>query len=148
MGLFGDLDISSAADDPFAVDDGTYVAIVSSCAVAHSEKKNTNGLTFEYTILDDDSNPEKMHGRKVSEWLTIPETDASGQYQDADKGPKFASFIKRRLASLGVPEAEMNAVEPEDLVDITVVMTLKTKGDFQNIIKMAVKGVEGSDGWS
>lgn len=148
MGLFGDLDIASAADDPFAVDDGTYIALVQACSVQHSEKKDIDGLTFEYLITDDDDNPEKMHGRKVSEWLTIPETDASGQYRDSDKGPKFASFIKRRLASLGVPEDEMNTVSPEDLVDLTVVMTLKTKGDYQNIVKMTLREDSGDDGWS
>lgn len=148
MGLFGDLDIAAAADDPFAVEDGTYITVVTSCKTQTSQKDGKKGLTFDFTIEEEDDNPEKMWGRKISEWLTIPETDENGEFKDPDKGPIFMSFIKRRLKALGVPEDEMNSVEPDDLIGIREITTVKTKNDFQNIVKMVLcSDEESSSGW-
>lgn len=152
--IFGDLDIASAANDPFAVADGTYEATLTKSSVEKSNKGG-KGLTFEYTIHDADD--EAMDGRKISEWKTIPETNPDGSFTDPDTAPTFMSFIKQRLASLGVPESEMNTVQPEDLVGIEVILTVATKTskkdgqDYQNVTKLRLANEdESSDGsnWS
>lgn len=137
MGIFQGLDVASASDNPFGVPDGTYYATVTAAGTQESDKVGT-GLTFDYTIRDCDD--EKYNGRKVSEWLTIPVANDAGQLDD--KGQMRLSFLKGRLASLGVPESEMNEVDPSDLIGTEVVMILKTttKGDneYQNIKKLTL----------
>lgn len=149
MSLFKDLDVASAADDPFKVDDGTYLTTVTSCKIQET-KDGKKGLTFDFTIDDDAEHNanEAMHGRKISEWLTIPDTTDDGEFVDPEKGPIFLSFIKRRLKSLGIPEDEMNTVDHEDLIGIQVVTTVKTKNDYQNITKMVLANETAGDGWS
>ena len=134
--LFADLDIASASDNPFGVDDGTYKATLS--AVKREEGKRGPGLVFEYTVQDD----EKFEGRKTSEWKNLPVTAANKQgeweitsAQDADT---MKSWIKQRLASLGVPEERMNTTSPEDLIGTDVVITLTSKKGYQNITKLVV----------
>lgn len=138
MSIFGDMDIASAADDPFAVEDGTYPTLITKCSVQKSNKGG-KGLTFDYTIQEGDDVNEEMVGRKISEWLTIPDENTP-----EDKVETFKSFIKRRLKALGIPEEEMNSVQPEELINLEPVITVKTtpekdgKGPFQNITKMVL----------
>lgn len=147
MGLFKDLDIASASSDPFSVEDGTYLCTVKKVAVQKTKDESKTGLTFSFEIDEDDENENAlMHGRKIDEWLTIPEVDADGEYVDPEKGPIFMSFLKRRLESLGVPEEEMNTVDNEDLLGISCVVTVKTKGDYQNITKLVLRGDAADDG--
>lgn len=154
MSIFGDLDIASAASDPFAVDDGTYEATLTKSSVEKSNKGG-KGLTFEYTIHD--SEKDAMNGRKISEWKTIPNTNPDGSFEDPDTAPTFMSFIKQRLLSLGVPESEMNTVQPEELIGLEVIVTVATKTskkdsqDYQNVTKLRLANSdETSDGsgWS
>lgn len=144
--IFGDLDIASAADDPFAVADGTYEATLTKSSVEKSTKGG-KGLTFEYTIHDADD--EAMNGRKISEWKTIPSTNDDGSFEDPDTAPTFLSFIKQRLKSLGVPDNEMNTVQPSELIGLEVIVTVATKTskkdgqDYQNVTKLRLASDEG-----
>ena len=137
MGIFQGLDVASASDNPFGVPDGTYYATVTAAGVKNSDKVG-DGLTFDFTIRDCDD--EKYNGRKISEWLTIPVPNDAGELND--KGQMQLSFLKGRLASLDVPESEMNTVDPEDLIGLEIVVILKTTSkngnDYQNIKKMTL----------
>jgi predicted P-loop ATPase len=135
MSLFGDLDIASAADDPFALKDGTYAATITKCSVQDTSDGEGKGFTLEYTAHDCDD--ESMEGRKQSEWLTIPQV-VGGEFVDREKGPTHLSFLKRRLRSLGVPEDQMNSVEPDDVLDLEVFITVKRSGDYVNIKKLVL----------
>lgn len=137
MGIFKGLDVASASDNPFGVPDGTYYATVSAAGVKNSDKVG-DGLTIDYTIRDCED--EKYNGRKVSDWLTIPEPNDNGDLDE--KGQMRLSFLKTRLSSLGIPESEMNTVDPEDLIGLEVVLILKTTTkndtDYQNIKKLTL----------
>jgi hypothetical protein len=143
--IFGDLDIASAADDPFAVTDGTYYATLTKCSKEESSR-GSKGLTFEYTIHD--AEDEQMDGRKISEWKTIPEADD-------ENAALHMSFIKQRLKSLGVPESEMNTVKPDELIGLEVIVTVATKKskkddqEYQNVTKMRLNtdDAEGDSSW-
>lgn len=132
MGLFGDLDIAAAADNPFAVDPGTYPATVSDVVVKESKDKTKTGLNFTYTITGEGP----MVGRNVSEWKTLP-TPANPKNPTAEEAQAL-SFLKMRLASLGIPEARMNSIVPEDLVGIDVVITVKQKDEYTNVTKVVL----------
>jgi len=127
MGIFGDLDVQAAADDPFAVDDGTYTGTVTKSEVKKNKDETKTFLVLEYTIEDDGP----MGGRKASEWKNIPETGD----ENADRS---ASFLKQRLLSLGVPPDRINSFEPEDALGVEVVFTVKNKDGYTNVSRVVL----------
>ena len=135
MGIFGDLDLEAAADDPFAIDDGTYEAVITAAEVKMNKKETDNYLVLTYTIpnyLDGDSN------RKVQEWKKIPK--ASDPDKDRD-----ASYLKQRLLSIGVPNERINSFEPEDALGADVVITVKSKDGYTNVQRVALS--DGGNGF-
>lgn len=133
MGIFGDLDVEAAADDPFAVDDGTYNGTITKCEAKPTKNGDKIGLTLEYTITDEGP----MAGRKVSEWKHIPR---SGDENAANA----ASFLKQRLISIGVPADRINSFEPEDALGTDVVFTVKKNGEYTNVTRVALPDGGGS----
>lgn len=129
--IFGDLDIASAEDNPFAIPDNKYEAFVTATKVGLTKKEDKLGLTIEYTIDGGDHN-----GKKVSEFKHVPR--ASDDMEPADRA-RAASFLKQRLSSLGVPDSKMNALDPADLVGIPVVIEVLTKDGYTNIRSVEVR---------
>jgi hypothetical protein len=133
MGIFGDLDVQAAADDPFAVDDGTYNATISACEVKPTKDETKTGLILTYTITDEGN----MTGRKVSEWKQIPKPGDS----NADSA---ASWLKQRLLSIGIPSDRINSFEPDDAIGIDVVITVKNNNGYANVNKVVLAGGSAS----
>lgn len=131
--IFGDLDLASAADDPFAVEDGTYDAVVVE-SVVKSEKKNPNrkGLALKYQI---EGGP--MNGRKVSDWRNIPLDKADENY-DTDR-----SFMKGRLTAFGVPEDRFATFQPQDAMGARITITVKNREvdgtNYTNVTKVVAR---------
>lgn len=136
MGIFGDLDVEAAADDPFAIEDGTYNATITECSVKDNKDKTKKGLTFKYQITDDG----KMHGRKAQEWKNIPSSDDPQDVKDRD-----ASYLKQRLLSIGIPADRINTFEPEDALGTDVVITVKNKDGFANVNRVILPESDSSD---
>lgn len=128
MSIFGDLDVESAADDPFALDDGTYKGVVEKCEVKDSKDGSKKGLFITYMVDDADS---KMNGRRATEWKTIPQ---SKDEEDADRA---ASFLKQRLLSFGIPADRINSFTPEDAIGVDVVFSVKKNGEYTNVTRVA-----------
>ena len=133
MGIFGDLDVQAAADDPFAVDDGTYNATISACEVKPTKDESKTGLILTYQITDEGN----MAGRKVSEWKQIPKPGDA----NADNA---ASWLKQRLLSIGIPADRINSFEPEDALGIDVVITVKNNNGYANVNKVTLS--DGGNG--
>lgn len=124
-GLFGDLDVASAEDNPWAVPANTYKMNV--FKVEKKNDKNDNpGLLITYRISEGDH-----EGKSVTEWKVIP-TPADPNNLTADE-KKAQSYLKMRLASLGIPESRMNTVGPEDLEGLEVIVKVTVNGDFTNV---------------
>lgn len=121
MALFEELDIAGAADDPYAIPDNTYAAVVTNLTVK-DDKNGNKGMIFEYTLR---GNGTAQDGFKVTEYKRVPSsTDA--QPLDEGEKDKALAYIKQRLASLGVPEARMNSVDKDDLIGIECYVTTRT----------------------
>lgn len=139
MSIFGDLDLAAAADDPFAVNDGTYGAILTECTAGPTKKGDKKGMTFTYTI--DESEDTAMMGRKIVEWLEIP-TPADPQNLTSEEQTK-ASRLKARLLSLGVPQERINYVTTGDLLGtscvIRLVTTEKNGNSYQNVRELRLR---------
>lgn len=126
MGLFGDLDVAAAEDNPWDLPANTYEAAVFEVAVKENKDKTKKGLSITYKVTEGEHT-----GKKVSEWKTIPEPANPKAPSAEDK--QAASFLKMRLASLGVPESRMNSVDVNDLQGLDVFITVKKNGEYTNV---------------
>lgn len=133
MSLFGELDVASAADDPFKVPPNVYNAVVTDVSVGPTKDGSKTGMTLVYTIQSDDEH----NGKNVREWKQIP-TPADPKNLSADD-KRAMSFLKSRLLDLGVPESRINQVAPDDLIGKEVTITVKDgKNDFVNVTKVTL----------
>ena len=124
--IFGDLDIASAADNPFEVPDNTYDCFLTDAVVRKSKDGTKKGLALTYRVASGDH-----EGKNISEWKTIPEPEDPANPSAEDK--QAMSWLKQRMLSLGVPEARMNSVQPSDLVGTHVYVTVKNKDGYTNV---------------
>lgn len=113
MSIFGELDFASVQDNPWSVEDGTYEAILAEFKVGPTKAGDKVGVMISYKLNDS--------GSSVSEWKEIPSQEALATAE----GKRAASFLKQRLASLGVPESHMNSVTAQELVGTRVLVTVK-----------------------
>lgn len=138
MGLFGDLDVASAEDNPWAVPANTYEADVFEVEVK-KDRNEKPGLMIVYKISSGDHK-----GKTVSEWKVIPQP-ADPKNPTADE-KKATSYLKQRLASLGVPESRMNSVDTNDLLGTPVVVTVKVNGEYTNVSKVEARSASAASG--
>lgn len=141
MGLFDELDIAGAADDPFNIPDNTYAAVVYKVESKKNSKGNM-GLTITYKIMGGEQN-----GLQVTDYLRMPSKTDETPLEGAER-ERALSYIKRRLNDLGVPEVRMNTVEPADLVGTECYITTKKNGDYTNVreVNLTLNEVPGSVG--
>jgi hypothetical protein len=127
MGLFGDLDIASANDDPFSVPDDKYKVVVISAEVAKSNAGNI-GLKIGYSITEG----AYAGNSSLQTWNEIPNKLSDSEYGmllDEEKGKyeQKKSFLKKTMLDLGIPESRINSVDPGDLIGLTAIATVKNK---------------------
>ena len=134
MGIFGDLDVASAADNPWAVPANTYEMNVYTAEVKR-DKNEALGLEIVYKISSGEH-----EGKTVREWKTIPEpADAKNLTPDEQKA---ASYLKMRLLSLGIPESRMNGMNINDILGTEVVVKVTVNGEYTNVARVELR--EGS----
>ena len=107
MGLFGDIDVSEVPNDPFWVDDGTYLAVLSELKDV-TTNDGRHGLAMKWVIQDEDS---EFHGNNVQDWKnTYPELT------EDDLTPEIRqdlSRLRQRLEQFGVTEEDMQGWDAE-----------------------------------
>lgn len=140
MGIFGDLDVASASDNPFAIPDNTYECYLTEVAVRPTKDGSKVGLNLTYRIASGDK-----EDRRIKEWKHIP---AGSDLTSTDSEVKAAaeralSFLKMRLKELGVPAEKMNDLQPDDLIGKHVNVSVKTIDGFVNVQRVAL-AVEGN----
>lgn len=126
--IFGDIDWGNVQDDPFQIPDNSYVAYVTKVSVGPTKAGDKIGMTLVYTIDGGEYN-----GRDVTEWKAIPQI-ADPKNPTVEEA-RSLSFLKQRMLQLGVPEARIASVSPEDLVGIRCVITVRTKGEYTNVVR-------------
>lgn len=143
MGFLNDLtpglDWNEGVSDPNRVAEGKHHAFVYNVKVMDlTARGKGKSLVITYKMAEDDA--EK--GKTVDEWRGIPAVTADGKFA-TDKDATNASWLKRRLQDLGVPEDKINTIEPNDLVGTEVYVTFKNNGQYQNVAKCEVVGAGG-----
>lgn len=138
--LFAELDIESAADDPFATPLGTFGCVVKECKLSVSDSKYVKvngeddvnrplrGLSIIYQINDGSDDD----GGTISEYKSIP----YGNTTEEDK--RSLSFLKQRLLSLGVPPERVNSVQPQELEGTDCFVTTKKNKEYTNVTNVKV----------
>jgi len=127
--LFGELDLSMAASDPFAIPDNSYVCFLTDMRVGPTKAGDKVGMTLIYTV------DEGAHeGKQISEWKMIPQP-ADPKSPSAEE-LRSMSFLKQRLLDLGVPSERINEVKPDDLIGSKVIVAVKNKNGYTNVTKL------------
>lgn len=137
MGLFDELNVAGAADNPFAIPDDTYEAVVSDVTVKANAKGNM-GMTIKYKVVGG-----QYEGAEISEYRRIPHPKDAEPQNEADSA-RSLSFLKRSLASLGIPEDRMNSVQKDDLVGIKCYVSTQQNGDFTNVRNVSLQAPSGA----
>lgn len=144
MGIFGELDVASAADDPWKVPANVYEATVTDVEVGPTKDGSKVGMTLIYTITADSADGEHV-GKTVREWKAIPQPADPKNPSVDDK--KAMSYLKARLMDLGIPSDRVNQVEPGDLIGKDVTIKVKEgKNDFMNVNRVTLKQNVASGG--
>ncbi len=130
-GMFGDLDMESAQDDPFLVPDNSYITYLTDVKVGPTKNGDKVGITFTFTI---DEGPHRS--KTITEWKQIPQPDDPKNPSDDDL--RSMSYIKQRMLSLEVPADKINDVKPEDLIGTKAVVAVKNKNGFTNVQRVQV----------
>ena len=131
MGIFGDLDVASAADNPWLVPANTYEMTVYTAEVKR-DKNEALGLELVYKISSGEH-----EGKTVREWKIIPEP-ADPKNLTAEEN-KAASYLKMRLLSLGIPESRMNAMNVNDILGTEVVVKVTVNGEYTNVARVELR---------
>lgn len=129
MGLFGDVDASEIPEDPFHVDDGTYLSVLTEVKFVTRSGDGGHGIAMKWTITEDDS---EFEGNTLNDWKTYyPELTESDLTSDIKKD---LSRLKARLLSIGVPEEDLNAFEEnaQDYIGTEAYVTVKNTADTKD----------------
>lgn len=143
MSLFAGLDIASA-EDPNYIKPNKYAAHVFKIEVGKTRNGDKTGMKLFYKIDEGQGAPK---GATVMEWQHIP-TPADPKNMTEDE-QRSLGYLKRRLSTLGVPEARMNTVSHEDLIGTPVYVTVKD-GDngYPSVAKVEARQETASAGFS
>lgn len=129
--LFGDIDFGNVPDDPFAIPDNSYLAFVTDVKTGPTKAGDKIGLTLTYTIADGE-----FEGRKVTEWKQIVQP-ADPAHPTAEEA-RSLSYLKSRMVDLGIPGSKLGSLIPDDLIGIKAVISVQTKGQYQNVTRVKV----------
>lgn len=137
MGLFDELDIAGAADNPWVIPDNTYPAVVTDLEVKPDKNENM-AMIFHYKITDGEHT-----GFEITEYKRLPSSRDKTPRTEAEKA-KDMSYIKQRLASLDIPESRMNDVTKEDIVGIECYVSTRVRNDFVGVRSVTTKAPESA----
>lgn len=129
MGLFGNIDANEIPEDPFHVDDGTYLCVLTEVKVVQRSSDGQNGLAFKWTITEEDS---EFEGNTLNDWKNfypeLTEEDLTPEIK------KDLSRLKQRLTQIGVPEEEMDSFNENfsDYVGTEAYVTVRNTTDTRD----------------
>lgn len=129
MGLFGDIDASEIPEDPFHVDDGTYLSVLTEVKAVERKSDGQHGLAFKWTITEEDS---EFEGNTLNDWKNYyPDLTEEDLTSDIKKD---LSRLKQRLTQIGVPEEDMDKFNEtfSDYVGTEAYVTVKNTTDTRD----------------
>lgn len=125
----GDIEVP---ENDWFIANGVYPAVITDSKLMHPEK-NPDGTLWQITYRIDPE-IETFGGKFVSEFFDL----------DPNLAPERKAFLKRRLMSLEITDAEANDMDPGDIIGTEVTVTIKNKpskdGDrvYTNVTKVTL----------
>lgn len=132
-GLFGDLDLENAKENPFYKEDDTYRCLLTAAPIKTSKAGN-KGMELTFTVQEGEHRTEK-----IIMWNTVPypyqlqgypsKQDMENQTnydEDISRKARISEgFLKKTLLSLGFTNEELSTVTQKDIlavgyVDVTI----------------------------
>lgn len=129
MGMFGDIDVSEIPEDPFHVDDGTYLSTLTEVKFVKRTSDGQDGIAFKWTITEEDS---EFEGNTLNDWKNYyPELTADDLTPEVKKD---LSRLKQRLSQMGVPEESMDSFkdDAEEYIGTEAYVTVKNTVDTKD----------------
>jgi hypothetical protein len=156
MGIFDSYGINAeeVAEAGFVnLNAGNYAASITAAEVVQGSKNDANyvGLVITYTVDGTTDTVQERFGLPKSPrpWSQEPLFDDEGNLRTLRNGTPITEesnnlwllgLLKTRLLALGVPEARINGINPQDLVGIPVALKLVKNGNYTNV----AMGTEGA----
>lgn len=131
MGLFKDLDLKNAEDNPWHKPDGFYTCVVYSVELQETRDKSKVMCVFTYRVVDFPDKPI-LNGQDIKEWKWVP-TPEDLENDPEGKAALSLSFLKNRIKSLGVPEDRLNDFEPDDVRGLKVIVEGQNRNGNFNV---------------
>lgn len=103
MGLFGDIDANEIPEDPFFVEDGTYLAVLTEVKSVEKKDGSGHGLAFTWVINEEDS---EFNENQLRDWKNYYPELTEDEVTKEIKAD--LSRLKQRLNQIGVADEEMN----------------------------------------
>lgn len=129
MGLFGDIDANDIPEDPFHVDNGTYLSTLTEIKAVTRNSDGQPGLAFKWTITEEDS---EFEGNTLNDWKNYyPDLTQDDLTNDIKKD---LSRLKQRLTQIGVPEEDMDKFleNVEDYIGTEAYITVRNTTDTKD----------------
>lgn len=119
--LFGDLDIASANDEPWAIKADSYPSTVTQSEIKPNSNGDKMGWNIQYTIDEGD-----YKGLTLFEWKWVPTKEQVASDPQADRA---RNFLAERMASFGVPKERRNQFKSDQAIGVKVIVTVVIKDD-------------------
>lgn len=134
MGFLADQNLADieVPESDWFIANGVYPAAITDSKLMHPEK-NPDGTLWQITYRIDPE-VETFGGKFVSEFFDL----------DPNLAPERKQFLKRRLMSLEITDAEAADMDPGDIIGTEVTVTIKNKpskdGDrvYTNVTKVTL----------
>lgn len=146
-GLFGDLDVDIASAE--TLPDGIPVGVFDGEVVSVEVKPGSKDPKAKYLVIGYKAPGWPFPSQR---WHHAPEgkpeswddtiQDAKGETEKV-RNERARSYLKQAIMALGVPEARVNTVSPDELKGIKVVITTKQNGDYVNISRVTLPKESG-----
>ena len=127
--LFGDIDVNEIPEDPFHVDDGTYLSVLTEVKAVQRNSDGQHGLAFKFSITEEDS---EFEGNTLNAWKNFYPDLTEDDFTPEVK--KDLSRLKGFLLSLGVPEEDLNefAENTDQYIGTEYYVTVKNTVDSKD----------------
>lgn len=125
-GFLNDLGLENVEADPNYIADGTYPAYVFKSEI-RTKKDETKSWVLTFKIAPESN---KHAGQTQQEWFDLKPVGENAEMKK--------SFLKKRVLSLGVPEAKIPTFSPNDVLGTKVSMSIVHRKGYQNIGEVQV----------
>lgn len=127
MGFLNDLGLDNVEADPNHIPDGQYPGFVYKSSLTIKKKDGTTQWAITYKVAPD---APVAAGKSQDEWFKVKGAPGKPETEPTENNKEW---LKKRVLSLGVPESQVNSLDPQDVEGTAVFFTIVHRNGYQNI---------------